>query len=33
MPEAESEEHYMTLLNLAMTFKDFLHIQNYFSRR
>ena len=29
MPEAELKELY-TSLNLAMTFKDFLHIQNYF---
>ena len=29
MPEAELKELYSSL-NLAMTFKDFLHIQNYF---
>ena len=30
MPEAQLKEHYTSSLNLAMTFKDFLHIQNYF---
>ncbi|MBQ8279088.1 MAG: phosphoribosylformylglycinamidine synthase [Roseburia sp.] len=30
MPEAELKELYSSL-NLAMTFKDFLHIQNYFA--
>ena len=29
MPEAELKKRYDSL-NLAMTFKDFLHIQNYF---
>ncbi len=29
MPEAQLKELYSSL-NLAMTFKDFLHIQNYF---
>ena len=29
MPEAELKELYSSL-NLAMTFKDFQHIQNYF---
>ncbi|MCF0132124.1 MAG: phosphoribosylformylglycinamidine synthase, partial [Pseudobutyrivibrio sp.] len=31
MPEAELKELYSSL-NLAMTFKDFLHIQNYFNK-
>ena len=31
MPEAELKELYSSL-NLAMTFKDFLHIQNYFKK-
>lgn len=30
MPEAQLKELYSSL-NLAMTFKDFLHIQNYFA--
>lgn len=31
MPEAQLKELYSSL-NLAMTFKDFLHIQNYFKK-
>ena len=30
MAEEELKEHYMILLDLAMTFQDFQHIQNYF---
>ncbi len=33
MPEADLKEHCMILLNLAMTFKDFQHIQNYLKRK
>ena len=32
MPEEELKALYDSL-NLAMTFKDFQHIQNYFTRR
>ena len=32
MPEAELKKLYDSL-NLAMTFKDFLHIQNYYQNR